>query len=107
MSGFYDRDPQRGVGLSEFDFEALKTPLLIVHHVKDLCPTNLFGPAQKLTARFPAIVVDGPDETRPGQPCAPWHKPLVRQTREGNDRSSIQLDTGQGMVAADSMIEAE
>lgn len=71
MSGFYDRDPRRGVGLSEFDFEALKIPLLIVHHVKDLCPTNLFGPAQKLTARFPAIVVDGPDETRPGQLCAP------------------------------------
>jgi len=71
MSGFYDRDPRRGVGLSEFNFDALKTPLLIVHHVKDLCPTNLFGPAQKLTERFPAIVVDGPDETRPDQPCAP------------------------------------
>ena len=52
-------------------FDALKTPLLIVHHVKDLCPTNLFGPARKLTERFPAIVVDGPDETRPDQPCAP------------------------------------
>ena len=71
MSGFYERDPRRGVGLSEFDFGTLKTPLLIVHHVKDLCPTNLFGPAQKLTERFPAIVVDGPDETRPDQPCAP------------------------------------
>jgi len=71
MSGFYDRDPRRGVGLSEFNFDALKTPLLIVHHVKDMCPTNLFGPAQKLTERFPAIVVDGPDETRPDQPCAP------------------------------------
>jgi pimeloyl-ACP methyl ester carboxylesterase len=71
MSGFYDRDLRRGVGLSEFDFDALKTPLLIVHHVKDLCPTNLFGPARKLTERFPAIVVDGPDETRPDQPCAP------------------------------------
>jgi len=56
MSGFYDRDPRRGVGLSEFNFDALKTPLLIVHHAKDLCPTNLFGPAQKLTERFPAIV---------------------------------------------------
>ena len=71
MSGFYDRDPRRGVGLSEFNFDALKTPLLIVHHVKDLCPTNLFGPAQKLTERFPAVVVDGPDETRPDRPCAP------------------------------------
>ena len=71
MSGFYDRDPRRGVGLSEFDFDALKTPLLIVHHVRDLCPTNLFGPAQKLTERFPAIVVDGSEETRPDQPCAP------------------------------------
>lgn len=71
MSGFYDRDARRGAGLSEFNFDALKTPLLIVHHVKDRCPTNLFGPAQKLTERFPAIVVDGPDETRPDQPCAP------------------------------------
>lgn len=71
MSGFYDRDPRRGVGLSEFNFDALKTPLLIVHHVKDLCPTNLFGSAQKLTERFPSIVVDGPDETRTEQPCAP------------------------------------
>ena len=71
MSGFYDRDPRRGVGLSEFNFDALKTPPLIVHHVKDLCPTNLFAPAQKLTERFPAIVVDGPDETRPDRPCAP------------------------------------
>ena len=71
MSGFYDRDPRRGVGLSEFNFDALKPPLLIVHHVKDMCPGNLFGPAQKLTERFSAIVVDGPDETRPDQPCAP------------------------------------
>jgi pimeloyl-ACP methyl ester carboxylesterase len=71
MSGFYDRDPRRGAGLSEFNFDALKAPLLIVHHVKDMCPTNLFGPAQKLTERFPAIVVDGPDEARPDQPCAP------------------------------------
>lgn len=71
MSGFYVRDPWRGVGLSEFEFDTLKTPLLIVHHVKDLCPTNLFGSAQKLAERFPAIVVDGPDETRPDRPCAP------------------------------------
>jgi len=71
MSGFYDRYPQRGVGLSEFDFDALKTPLLIVHHVKDRCPNALFGSAQRLTERFPAIVVDGPDATRPDQLCAP------------------------------------
>jgi pimeloyl-ACP methyl ester carboxylesterase len=71
MSGFYDRDPRRGVGLSEFDFDALKTPLLIVHHVKDMCPGNLFGPAQKLTERLPAIVVDGPDEVKTDRPCAP------------------------------------
>jgi len=71
VSGFYDRDPRRGVGLSEFNFDGLKTPLLIVHHVKDLCPTTLFGSAQKLTERFPSIVVDGPDETRTEQPCAP------------------------------------
>jgi hypothetical protein len=107
MSGFYDRDPRRGVGLSEFNFDALKTPLLIVHHVKDMCPTNLFGPAQKLTERFPAIVVDGPDETETRPAMRSWHKSLVRQTREGNDRPSIQLDTGQGMVAANSMIGAE
>lgn len=34
MAGFYERKPWRGVGLSEFDFGALKTPVLIVHHVK-------------------------------------------------------------------------
>jgi predicted esterase len=71
MSGFYERDLLRGVGLSEFNFDALKTPLLIVHHVKDRCPTTLFSSAQKLTARFPSIVVEAPDETRPERPCAP------------------------------------
>jgi pimeloyl-ACP methyl ester carboxylesterase len=71
MSGFYDRDPRRGVGLSEFDFDALKTPFLIVHHVKDMCLGNLFGPAQKLTERLPAIVVDGSDEVKTDWPCAP------------------------------------
>src|SRR5262245_8213132 len=84
MSGFYDRDPLRGVGLSEFNFDALKTPLLIVHHVKDRCPTNLFSSAQKLTERFPSIVVDSPDETRPERPCAPgtnhWFARRAKET---------------------------
>jgi predicted esterase len=71
MSGFYERNPWRGVGLSEFDFGALKTPILIVHHVKDMCPGNLFGPAQKLMERLPAIVVDSPDEVKTDRPCAP------------------------------------
>jgi pimeloyl-ACP methyl ester carboxylesterase len=94
MSGFYDRDPRRGVGLSEFDFDALKTPLLIVHHVKDMCPTNLFGPAQKLTERFPAIVVDGPDEARPDQPCAPgtnhWSARREKETIDQDEPPSKQ-----------------
>jgi pimeloyl-ACP methyl ester carboxylesterase len=71
MSGFYDRNPRRGVGLSEFDFGGLKAPILIVHHVKDMCPTNLFGPAQKLAERLPAVIVDGPDEAKSDRPCAP------------------------------------
>jgi hypothetical protein len=70
MSGFYERSPRRGVGLSEFDFGALRTPVLIVHHVKDMCPGNLFGPAQKLTERLPASFVDGPDEVKTDRPCA-------------------------------------
>src|SRR5262245_28345963 len=32
-----------------------------------------------------------------------WHKPLVCWARGGNDRSSIQLDTWQDLVAADSV----
>jgi predicted esterase len=84
MSGFYERDARRGVGLSEFDFGALKIPILIVHHVKDMCPTNLFGPARKLTERFPAIVVDGADEVRSDQPCAPgtnhWFRGKEKET---------------------------
>lgn len=71
ISGFYERSPGWGPGLSEFEFDALKVPLLIVHHVKDRCPSNRFGPAQRLAERFPSIVVDGPDENRPDRPCAP------------------------------------
>jgi alpha/beta superfamily hydrolase len=71
LMGFYERSPRRGVGLSEFDFGALTTPVLIVHHVKDMCPGNLFGPAQKLTERLPAIIVDGPDEVKTDRPCVP------------------------------------
>ncbi|MGH8580498.1 MAG: alpha/beta hydrolase [Gammaproteobacteria bacterium] len=71
MAGFYERNPWRGVGLSEFDFDALRIPALIVHHVKDMCPSTLFGPAQKLSERLPAIIVDGPDEAKSDQPCVP------------------------------------
>src|SRR5207245_9160689 len=37
-------------------FRRAEDPLLIVHHVRDLCTTNLFGSVRKLTERFPAIV---------------------------------------------------
>ncbi len=72
ISKFYKRHPLRGIGLSEFDFGALKVRVLIVQYAKDMCPVTPFGPAQKLSERLHTIVVYGPDELKSGpQACNP------------------------------------
>jgi predicted esterase len=72
MSGIYNRNLSGSkVGLSKFDFDALRVPILIVHHAKDFCPASLFIGAQKLTERFPAIIVEGREEDKSYLSCLP------------------------------------
>ena len=60
-----------GLGLSGFDFRAVKTPMLLVHHRQDGCRETPYAPAQSLQAQFPLISVSGGDVPRSG-PCAPF-----------------------------------
>jgi hypothetical protein len=72
MAGLYNRNQSGSkVGLSEFDFDALRIPILIVHHAQDFCPASLFTNAQKFTERFPAIIVEGREEAMSYLSCRP------------------------------------
>ena len=63
---------RRGIGLSGFDFAAIKAPLLFVHHVHDRCQACPYGPAESLGRRFPLVSVSGgkPAESDPCEPLA-------------------------------------
>lgn len=52
----------RGVGqqgLSGFDFSAIRSPLLLVHHRQDGCAHTPYRDAARLAGRFPLISVSG------------------------------------------------
>lgn len=61
-----------GIGLSGFDFGAIKAPLLFVHHVHDACRSCPYRDAESLSRSFPLISVSGgkPAESDPCEPLA-------------------------------------
>lgn len=61
-----------GIGLSGFDFGAIKAPLLFVHHVHDACRSCPYRDAEGLSRSFPLISVSGgkPAESDPCEPLA-------------------------------------
>jgi len=56
-----------GIGLSGFDFGAIKAPLLFVHHVYDGCRSCPYRDAESLGRTFPLVSVSGgkPAESDP------------------------------------------
>lgn len=59
--------------LASYDFQAIKIPLLFVHHREDACASTPFHEADRLGARFPLVAVKGgkPPESGPCDPYAP------------------------------------
>ena len=70
LSSSVFRASGNNLGLSLFRFERLKTPLLLVHHAEDGCPTCPYGQALKLADKVPLITVRGGIEPESG-PCDP------------------------------------
>lgn len=66
QAGRYAREP--GMGLSQFDFAAVKAPLLLVHHVGDQCDVTPYGDAARLAEKYPLITVFGGSPPQSG-PC--------------------------------------
>jgi hypothetical protein len=60
---------RRGIGLSGFDFGAIKAPVLFVHHVHDRCGNTPYGDAESLGHRFPLITVSGGKPSVESDPC--------------------------------------
>jgi len=50
---------RRNIGLSGFDFGAIKAPLLFVHHAQDACRACPYGAAHSLGRAYPLITVSG------------------------------------------------
>ncbi len=59
-----------GAGLSSFDFDKLRIPVLFVHHVDDACPLSPYAGVSALGARHPLVSVKGGDPPQSG-PCDP------------------------------------
>ncbi len=57
-----------GAGLSGFNFKAIKSPLLLVHHVQDTCFVTPYAAAKKLAASYPLVTVRG-GEPAQSEPC--------------------------------------
>ncbi len=57
-----------GQGLSGFDFTAIRTPVLFVHHAEDGCKFTPYRNAKSLAAQFPLITVRGGEPAR-SDPC--------------------------------------
>lgn len=59
--------------LAAFDWDALKLPVLLVHHRADACGATPYADAARLASRFPLISVQGgkPPESGPCDPLAP------------------------------------
>ncbi|MEQ1807822.1 MAG: hypothetical protein ABL900_20765, partial [Burkholderiaceae bacterium] len=57
-----------GAGLSGFDYAAIPSALLFVHHVDDSCPVTPYWEAKRLSPSYPLISVRGGDPAR-SDPC--------------------------------------
>jgi hypothetical protein len=60
-----------GAGLSGFDYERIKVPLLFVHHVEDGCRVTPYYAAKALSEKYPLISVRGGKPATSG-PCDPF-----------------------------------
>jgi hypothetical protein len=60
-----------GAGLSGFDYERIKAPLLFVHHVEDGCRVTPYYAAKALSEKYPLISVHGGKPATSG-PCDPF-----------------------------------
>jgi len=58
---------KRQQGLSNFDYAAIPSPLLFVHHVNDGCSVTPYASAKRLAERFPLVSVSGglPPQSEP------------------------------------------
>lgn len=65
------RSKEPGPGLSRFDFETIKVPVLLVHHVNDQCGVTPYGDAARLADKYPLISVFGGRAPESG-PCDPF-----------------------------------
>lgn len=54
-------------GLSRFDFSAIPSPLLFVHHVNDGCTYTPYSSAKRIADRYPLVTVSGgsPAQSKP------------------------------------------
>ena len=64
-------NPQRA--LAGFDWDALKLPVLLVHHRADACGATPYADASRLASKFPLISVQGgkPPESAHCDPLSP------------------------------------
>ncbi len=67
-AGARSREPGRG--LSGFDYSTIKTALLFVHHVSDLCSVTPYADAARLVDQYPLITVFG-GRSPQSEPCGP------------------------------------
>jgi hypothetical protein len=74
-----------GIGLSGFDFGAIKAPLLFVHHVHDGCRACPYRDAESLGRRFPLISVSG-GKAAESDPC----EPLSAHGYFGREEETVQ-----------------
>jgi hypothetical protein len=65
------RSDEINLGLSQFDFETVKVPLLFVHHVSDQCRVTPYSDAARLADKYPLISVFGGRAPESG-PCDPF-----------------------------------
>lgn len=57
--------------IADFDFAAIKAPVLFVHHRHDSCVATPYGVAARLGERFPLVTVSGGKLAESG-PCDPF-----------------------------------
>jgi len=62
------KSKEPGPGLSNFDFETIKIPVLFTHHVGDQCEVTPYGDAARLSDKYPLITVYGGAPPQSG-PC--------------------------------------
>lgn len=65
-----------GSGLSDLDFNELRNPLLLIHHVNDGCPSTLYVDAKERAQSTPLVTIDGIADEVPAKPgefalCSP------------------------------------